>query len=98
MTDLTIPDEAQEAALQAVIDVRDASSRVPDDADSFDVTMAALHGAAPLIVAYELRQMASALDEARAEWDSRSLRYSALGHAIDELITRADELDPAGAK
>lgn len=58
MADL-IPDEAQEAALQAVIDVRDAAPRVPNDADSFDVTMAALRAAAPLIVAAELDRLAA---------------------------------------
>ena len=42
MGDVEIPDEAQEAALAAVIDVRDASPRVCDDADSYDVTMACL--------------------------------------------------------
>lgn len=48
-------------------------------------------------IAEELRQMAASLNEVRAELDPRSLRYGALGHAIDELLARADYLDPDGA-
>lgn len=55
--DIEIPYAAMEKATDAVMDVRDASPRRPDDAESWDVTRAALEAAAPLIVAAELERL-----------------------------------------
>lgn len=48
-----VGDSVMEVALDAVITVRDASPRLHDDADSLDVTVAALTAAADLIARTE---------------------------------------------
>lgn len=63
MADL-VPEEAIDAAWIAAASVRDASSRLPNDADTGEVVVAAaLTAAAPLIVAAELDARAEALDQ-----------------------------------
>ena len=58
---IEISDAALDAALAAVMDVRDASPRLLNDADSYDVTMACLRVGAPLVVAAELEHLADCI-------------------------------------
>lgn len=53
--------------------------------------------AASLLLAVEFRILADQFEATAREWreeDGRSVRSSALGHAVRELRARADELDP----
>lgn len=68
-----IPDEAREAAIQAVMDIRDAYPRHHQDADSVPVAMAALRAAVPLCIAAEL-------DEWIVHFESEAAKYTHLRH------------------
>jgi hypothetical protein len=95
MNDLNIPDAAYDAWIGEV-----ALSGYPlADGDFLNAASAGLVAAVPLVVAAELRRIADTFEATAREWreeDGRSVRSSALGHAVRVLRARADELDPAG--
>lgn len=93
MSDLAIPDAAYDAGKAGLTGYPLA------DVDKLDVAFLVLPAAAPLIVAAELRRIADTFEATAREWreeDGRSVRSSALGHAVRVLRARADELDPVG--
>ncbi len=92
MSGLEIPERAGTVGRRAYWD--DQSEDFDDRVDS------ALHSAAPIIVAAELRRQANDLHELRRtirDEDGRGIRSSAMAEGISRLRTRADELDPGGS-
>lgn len=91
MTELNIPDHVLWKG-------RDAYYGVDATQPSVDGVEAALRATAPLIVAAELRRMATQWrTEARADTTTvDAQQYAAIVVATNKLNTRADELDPDG--